>query len=220
MRWLPAVLGLVAAAVCLRLGVWQLDRRAERLAWNAGVERRMASPAITVMSGIPEVPAESLAFRRARAEGRFAFEDQVVVRNRTHRGVPGVHVLTPLRFPDGTAVLVNRGWTYAPDAATADLDAVAEPTEAAVEGVFEPPDRRAVVPDSLPVEYPLFPLVLRRLSPAPGGPEALLPAVLPALDAGPHLSYAVQWFVFATIAAVGGVILSVRPGRPGRLPPN
>jgi cytochrome oxidase assembly protein ShyY1 len=35
---------------------------------------------------------------------------------------------------------------------------------------------------------------------------------LPPLDDGPHLSYAIQWFAFATIA-VGGAVLWLRKGR-------
>ncbi len=45
-------------------------------------------------------------------------------------------------------------------------------------------------------------------------PEELpLPAPLPELSEGPHLSYAVQWFTFATIALVGFVIVALREGR-------
>jgi cytochrome oxidase assembly protein ShyY1 len=36
---------------------------------------------------------------------------------------------------------------------------------------------------------------------------------LPALDEGPHLSYALQWFAFAAIALIGGAAVAVR-GRP------
>jgi cytochrome oxidase assembly protein ShyY1 len=34
---------------------------------------------------------------------------------------------------------------------------------------------------------------------------------IPALDEGPHQSYAIQWFSFALVAVVGGVALSRRP---------
>jgi surfeit locus 1 family protein len=51
-----------------------------------------------------------------------------------------------------------------------------------------------------------------------------LPVVLPEpeLDEGPHLSYAVQWFVFATIAAVGYPLVLRRLSRrgPGRSRPS
>lgn len=211
MRLAGLLLGLVVAAICGRLGIWQLDRHAERRAWNARLDARLAAPPVLLTSGIAPPDVDSLAYRRARAEGVFAFADQVREGNKSNRGAPGVHVLTPLRFPDGTAALVNRGWTYAPDGMTADLAPLAEPERATVEGVLLPPaGRLAVVPESLPVGYPLFPLLLRRTEGTGEMPAGLVPAGLPPRDAGPHLSYAIQWFAFAAIALVGGVILARR----------
>jgi cytochrome oxidase assembly protein ShyY1 len=36
---------------------------------------------------------------------------------------------------------------------------------------------------------------------------------VPTFDEGPHLSYAIQWFAFATIAVVGGAVLLLRDRR-------
>ena len=63
---------------------------------------------------------------------------------------------------------------------------------------------QTAVEDHLP--YPVMPVVIL-LDPesAPTGyPIALEPR---PLDDGPHLSYAIQWFAFATIGLVGGGIL-------------
>jgi len=218
---LALVIAVVAAAVCARLGIWQLARNGERRAWNREVERRMSMPPLQLRSGVSAVPADSLAYRRASATGIFVFLDEVVERNRSLQGAPGVHVLTPLRLADGTAVLVNRGWTYAPDAMTADLRALREADTAVVDGVLFPPvGRGAVVPDSLRVGYPVLPLVLRRTTRTATQPANLALAPLPPRDAGPHLSYAVQWFAFATIALVGGTVLATRsvPSRGGATP--
>jgi cytochrome oxidase assembly protein ShyY1 len=38
---------------------------------------------------------------------------------------------------------------------------------------------------------------------------------VPALDEGPHLSYAIQWFFFAAVAVVGAGYV-VAQGRKGR----
>ena len=46
---------------------------------------------------------------------------------------------------------------------------------------------------------------LQRQRPPPG--ELPRPVPPPELSEGPHLSYAIQWFVFATIASLGGAIL-------------
>jgi len=205
------VLGLVVAAGCVRLGLWQLDRHAERRAWNAQVESRLAAAPVAVTAGVAPSDIEGLTYRRARAAGVFVFVDQVTEGNKSYRGAPGVFVLTPLRFADGTGILVNRGWTYAPDGKTADLTPLHEADTAFVDGVLLPPTGRlAIHPDTLPVGYPLYPLVLRRVEGADSLPPGLVAAPLPARDAGPHLSYAVQWFAFALIAVVGGALLARR----------
>ena len=47
----------------------------------------------------------------------------------------------------------------------------------------------------------------------PAGAPELVPLGLPAVSEGPHLSYAVQWFIFTTIAVVGYVLLLRRVAR-------
>jgi surfeit locus 1 family protein len=210
-RWTPLLLGVGVATVCARLGVWQLHRLGERRALNARVEARLDEPPLELTSGVTALSADSLRYRRAVAHGVFTFDDQRVERGRSYLGEPGVHVLTPLRFADGTGVLVVRGWTYSPDAATVDLDSLSETDTTTAIGVLLPAvGRGAIVPESVSVGYPLLPVLLRRTDTVPGTPPALVPVPLPPLSNGPHLSYAVQWFSFATIAVVGGVILARR----------
>jgi surfeit locus 1 family protein len=57
--------------------------------------------------------------------------------------------------------------------------------------------------------YPLFPLVLQVL-PEPGARGLPRPVAPPALDEGPHFSYAVQWFSFAVIGIVGWIALLMK----------
>jgi len=221
-RWAPLVVGFGAAAVCARLGVWQVHRLGERRALNARLEARLAEPALSLRSGVTAQPADSLAYRRATARGVFAFPDQVIEGGRSYQGAPGVHVVTPVKFADGTGVLVVRGWTYSPDARTVDLAALSEPETTTVVGILVPPSGWGrVQPESVAVGYPLLPVLLRRTETAAGAPATLIPVPLPPRDNGPHLSYAVQWFAFATIAVVGGVILALRqsPSAEVRSPP-
>ena len=215
-RYAGLLVGLAVALVCGRLGFWQLDRRAERRALNATLDTRLALPPLAFDSGttlVGMVP-DSLRFRRARAAGRLDFSGQVIEIARSFQGAPGVHVLTPVRLADGVGVLVDRGWTYAADGMTVDPGLLGEPDSTVVEGVFGLPSGRfGVGPDTLRVGYPLLPVVLRRTSPSPGMPAALRPVPPPALDDGPHLSYAIQWFSFAAIALVGGALLARRDAR-------
>ena len=116
------VFALAAAAVCVRLGFWQLDRLEERRAHNATVRERIDAEPVRVS----ELGADTtgIRYRRVRLEGEYDFEHELALTGRSRDGSPGVHLITPLRVPGSDrAVLVNRGWVYSPDAARVDLAA-------------------------------------------------------------------------------------------------
>ncbi len=227
-RYLPLVFGVVAGLVCVRLGVWQLNRLSERRAVNVRRESRLAMAVVN----LDEHPTEdSLEGRRASATGVFDFERQIVVMLRGLRGVPGVHIVTPLRLEDGTAVLVERGWAPSSDGKTVELSKLAEPDTSVVEGllVLSSGQAEMSIADNWPIyvrrpnpvdlesrfPYSLMPEVLRRTELPAAAPPVLRPLPLPDLTNGPHLSYAIQWFSFAVIAVVGSAILVWRESRPG-----
>lgn len=224
-RYGVLVLAAVVAVVCTRLGFWQLDRLAQRRAFNQRLESKLALPPVLV----DPLPADavldsSLWFRRAEARGGFDFQRQIVVVGRSVAGTPAVHVTTPLVLSDGGALLVERGWVYSPDSRTAELGALGEPDSAMVQGILMPGVAgRWTQPqgDQWPIytgsndptqfterfPYPLLRAVLRRTEQPPGAPAGLRPVPLPPITNGPHLSYALQWFAFAVIAVVGSVAL-------------
>jgi len=231
-RYVVLAIGVVAAVGCIRLGIWQLDRLDQRKERNAAIAQSLARNPIDLTSDRTSVliGADSLHFRRAVARGTFDFQRQVLVMARVHRGVPGAYVVTPFLVAEDTAVLVERGWAPAPDGRAVELDSLREPESGLVEGVFLPPPEApratANAESSWPLyvrelrpaqlarsyDYDILPLALRRT----GGGEELPPALravsLPQLTNGPHLSYALQWFSFATIAVIGSIVLYVRLG--------
>jgi len=232
------IVGALAAAVCLRLGAWQVSRLHQRQAFRATVEARQRQPEFEV-TGFAAFRAttlgtvDSMAYRPAVALGLFDFSRQVVVVARSVDEVPGVYVVTPLRLADGPAILVERGWVPSPDAYSVGLDSLQEPDSARVAGIllrvtasreFTVPDSTWPVrvpsadPEKLAQRYPygLVPWVLRRSDADGPAPPGLRPIPLPVIDNGPHLSYAIQWFAFATIAAVGSVALFLRERRTGK----
>lgn len=229
-RAMILVVGLLVAVICIRLGIWQVRRLQERRERNRHAEQQLALPILLLDSAVARSIAldpDAYRFRSVRASGRFDFARELVVIARSHRGVPGVHLVTPLVIDDSIAVLVERGWLASPDSRTIPQGAAPEPAAATVEGVLlradgralragaaRPWPRRVVVPDPAQVgswyPYRLVPMLLRRHAPPSGSP--LRAVELPERSAGPHLSYAVQWFAFATIAVAGSVILFVRRG--------
>jgi surfeit locus 1 family protein len=232
---LVVVVVVAVAAVCVRLGFWQLDRLGQKRALNARVREALALPPVPYDGGHPA----ALAGRRVVVRGTYDEGHQLLLAARTDGGGPGVHVVTPLRpVTGGAAVLVDRGWLPADDAATARPQDDPEPGERDVIGIAEPAPRgtraryrRLEAPgmelwsslrvdlDSLGARLPyaLAPILVRQL---PGAgvadrPRRLVPK--PA-DESMHLGYAVQWFLFATILVVGSIVLAV--GRHRRGPPS
>lgn len=225
------VVAVLLAGVFSRLGLWQLDRRAERIARNGAIPERSALPPLDWTRG--ELPDDTtgLVWRRVRVAGTFDREHEIILRGRTFEGRPGVEALTPLLL-DGTAVLVIRGWMPARDAIRPELDTSwpgGWDDEAAVvfEGRLVPPahgragtplrvrlgEREHLVfagadPDAIEGElpYPLAPFVIR-MNPNLGEVAGLIQPPPQAPGAGPHLSYAIQWFAFAAIALGGTGIL-------------
>lgn len=108
------VLGVVL--VCVRLGLWQLDRMAEADARVAAQQEQSAQPPAPVRDvvvGLTLDDTEALAaraFRPVVATGTWRPGDEVLQRGRSLNGRPGYDVLTPLDLDDGGTVVVRRGW--------------------------------------------------------------------------------------------------------------
>ncbi|TGN77253.1 SURF1 family protein [Bradyrhizobium yuanmingense] len=108
--WLT-VLSLIAFVLLIALGVWQIERRAWKLALIDRVEQRVHAPAQPIPSPAswPAVSAASDEYRHVSLSGRFLHESETLVQAVTEEG-PGYWVLTPLQRDDGMLVLINRGF--------------------------------------------------------------------------------------------------------------
>jgi surfeit locus 1 family protein len=231
-RWV-ALFGVAAivAGVCIRLGIWQLHRLSETRASNAQVEAGLAAAPTPVAGLFPAggspPGASALDYRRIVATGMYRPADEVLLYGRALDEQPGHHILTPLVLPDGRALIVDRGWVPYRFGTPPIRQAAPPENEVTVTGFLVPaiasgdyvgqrgPDGRLIsvtepdVPTIAPdLPYPALPLVVQLQAQDP--PQAGdLPRVLPPpeLSEGPHLSYAIQWFTFATIALVGYALL-------------
>jgi surfeit locus 1 family protein len=214
-------LAVILAAVCARLGFWQISRLHQRRAYNALVRSRLDSAEVDISA----LPRDSTArFRRVRVTGTPDYDHELIWAARIHNGSPGVNFLTPYRIPGrDSAVLVDRGWVYAPDGATVDT-ARWRDTATTLTGFVELfPDAKGgtfstrpnvisrlsydVVARQLP--YPLARRYVAMIGDSVMAPDRIARLTLPALDEGPHFSYAIQWFSFALVALIGaGYVVS------------
>ena len=217
---LLASFGLVAL-VCLRLAFWQLDRLHQRRAANEVVLAARAAPVVSLQPANMGDP--SLGGRRVRATGHYDHTHDVVLRGRAYNGVPGVEIVSPLVFEDGRrAVLVHRGFMPTPDAVTVQTDSVREFGKVPVEGTAEVVGsgngdrlerghrttwaRLDLAALSARMPYQLAPVYIRQSpdSSLPRFPRRLEP---PPIGDGSHLNYAIQWFAFAAMAVVFGIVI-------------
>jgi surfeit locus 1 family protein len=108
MPWIAAAL---VTTLFSGLGVWQLQRAAEKRA----VIDSLADNRQPVLERLPGTSAtlRKAARREVRVQGRYEGERQFLLDNRILEGRPGFDVLTPLALDDGRRVLVDRGWVVA-----------------------------------------------------------------------------------------------------------
>lgn len=223
-RWLVRLLaGVILAIACVLLGLWQLDRNEQRAARNAVVEANAhADPvAIDQIIAPDTVVGEDAQWRPVTVRGTYDLDRQLRLRLRPVGGERGVHAVVPLVTSDGTAILVDRGFVPGAD----DVAIPSPPSgELTVTGRLRPSENGRGLGGSVDggaIRYldiqaiaeemamPTYQGWLAMLEENPPARESLRPLPEPTTESGPHLSYAVQWFLFATIG-VGGFIALVR----------
>ncbi len=236
-RWVISHLLVVALVVAMvNLGLWQLRRLDERRDRNALIAGRSAAAPDDVADIVNAVDggASDSAYRRATAAGTYVAEDEVLVANRSHGGLPGAWVLTPLRLDDGTALVVNRGFVgfgrdgslVGPDPPEGEVRVEGLLLESQTRGRYGPRDaadgrltelaRADIGRLQQQVGYDLFPVYLQLSSSKPAQGDLPVPLDLPELGEGPHLGYAMQWFIFGSIAIVGYPLVLRRVARQRR----
>lgn len=220
-KWLlTTLLVFIGTAVCIRLGIWQLDRLEGRRAFNVQVESMRAAERLDLNVNTP-ADIVTMEWRAVTVSGEYDFENQVALRNQYYGNQYGYHLITPLRY-NGTVVLVNRGWIPA-DADWREFD---EPGLVTVTGQVRLGQGKPAfggVADALPADggplkvwnnldvemmsaqfpYPILEVFVQpdvdeddAVPPIPYQPEI-------ELTEGSHFGYALQWFTFATILFVG-----------------
>ena len=224
------VLGCVVAFV--NLGFWQVHRLQERRDANALITARQATaPAPLAQVLAPDATGDAVTaatYRQVTVTGTYRTEDQVLIRNRTNGGAPGFRVVTPLVLDDGHAVAIDRGWIplhagdgdgaspalYAPPSGAVTVTGIVRETQRQEGlGVSDPPTgtvpalARVDVPRlQQQVSLPLYPVYVELTAQQPPQTAATdnipSPVPPPPLDDGPHLSYAGQWFIFATLTTI------------------
>ena len=113
----PSLAALVALAVLMALGIWQLERKAWKEALIDTLTRRVAAAPIDLPAPAqwPRLDAADAEFRRVTVRGEFLNDREALVYAsgspfRSDATKPGYWVFTPVQVAGGGIVLVNRGF--------------------------------------------------------------------------------------------------------------
>ena len=220
LAWLLAALAGVGIAV--RLGLWQLDRAAQKESVQALTQARSTAPPLDAAGFARACCADPAALhhRRVRVRGQWLAAGAVWLENRQMNGRPGFILVVPLRL-DGRsdAVLVQRGFAARDNDDRTRVPKVASPPGIVeVDGLIAPPPARLYEFEvaasgairqnlDLPafaaqIDVALLPVSILQLGPAVGGAVAdrlLRDWPRPAAEVQKHHGYAFQWFALGAL---------------------
>ncbi|MGW0736152.1 SURF1 family cytochrome oxidase biogenesis protein [Streptomyces sp. NPDC002851] len=236
-QWvLVTLLALVLIPVMVELGFWQQHRHEHRVAQNELIADNLDAKPVPVedlTSPGHTVPRADL-WRRVTATGAYDTEHEVVVRRRTNADDQvGYHVLTPLVLDSGRTLLVNRGWVPAGSDQQAYPKVPAPPkgqvtvtgrlmadetTDASgIKDLKGLPPRQTMLINSeqqaKDLGRPVLGGYVELTAPEPKGSTPELIGAPDHDSIGPHMAYAVQWWLFAAGVPVGWWILVRREAR-------
>jgi surfeit locus 1 family protein len=114
----PSLAAVMAFALLVSLGMWQLDRMAWKEGMIATLEARLSAPpvALPAVSAWPDLSAAQNEFLRVAVTAEFLSDREATVYTNgstLHEGPgggPGYWIFTPARLGDGAIVMVNRGF--------------------------------------------------------------------------------------------------------------
>jgi cytochrome oxidase assembly protein ShyY1 len=230
MRLLPFLLrpGWVALAVvvvaftylCFTvLAPWQLGKNTRTSRENDQIQQSLTTAPVPLKTLLPQQDssAPDAQWRRVTTTGHYLADKQLVARLRVADGDPAMEVLIPFVVDGGPTVLVDRGYvrplpgSRVPPMAPPPRDSV---TITARLRDPEPPvtDKESFISDGVRQVYsidvkqiaaltgvPLTGSYLQLIDNQPGGLGVI---ALPHLDAGPFLSYGIQWITFGVVAPI------------------
>jgi cytochrome oxidase assembly protein ShyY1 len=221
-QWLALFVVVIAFAyLCFTvLAPWQLGKNTKTSRENSQISRSLDAEPVPLTTVLPQqdsaAPEEQ--WQRVTATGRYLPEGQVLARLRLIDGDPAFEVLAPFAVDGGPTVLVDRG--YVRPVVGSQVPSFDAPPTGTVTITARLRDSEGLATDKAPFEtdgiqqvysinidqistltgVPLAGSYLQLVEDQPGGLGTI---PLPHLDAGPFLSYGIQWIAFGIIAPIG-----------------
>ena len=203
------------ALACVGLASWQIERRSEavskieRVADNYDLE----TVSFKEVSSLAKDSVVAYEWRKVELSGNYLVDDTLLVRNRAIAGQPGFVQLVPFLLETGEVVVVERGWipadsdlnpsnTFLPSESLKTLVARVRMGETVPNR--DSPNGQVTSINLTDIEQLINldleqDLYLRMVTESPAEGAHPQPLSRPVLDEGNHLSYAVQWIIFAVM---------------------
>ena len=221
--WIALAL-VVAGFAYLSLTVlapWQLGKNTTTSRENNQIKASLSADPVAVTTFLPQQDssAPDAQWRQVTATGQYLPAAQALARLRLIAGKPAYEVLTAFAVENGPTVLVNRGYvrpergTEVPRVAPPPTDTVSI-TARLRDSETSPADSKQPFREGDVLQ--VYAIDTRQVAAATGTeltgsylqlqenqPGALDAMPLPNLDAGPFLSYGIQWIAFGILAPIG-----------------
>ncbi len=220
-NWLVAACVMMTVAAFMRLGIWQLDRAAEKVEAQQALQmesRDTAEPIEDIPAGHLHPANPELQNRHVALRGEFVNDRSILLLAEFFEGQIGYGVVTPFRLrSNNQLILVSRGWTTG--ILPPDTEPLLQPVSGAVEvtaQIHVAAENARIIPSQIDatvwplrmrsleidviseiLDEPLFPFEVRLTADQPGSLVRHWPAV--NADVNQNLSYAIQWFSLAII---------------------
>lgn len=228
-RWIALAIAAIAfTALCWSvLAPWQLGKNSSTSHRNQQIADSVNAdpvPAAQVLGGRADVPKDA-EWRRVVLTGQYLADKQSLARLRNQDGKPAYEVLVPFAANDGATYLVDRGFVRTPTGGVVPKFAPPPSGTVTVQARVRAPEKTdpARGPRTEGGYLQVFAIDPAAIGPAQGvtfapgylnldegQPGGLDPIPLPMLDAGPYLSYGLQWLAFGIMAplAIGYFVWS------------
>ncbi|MBW0018579.1 MAG: SURF1 family protein [Mycobacterium sp.] len=219
--WIALALVVIAFTyLCFMvLAPWQLGKNTRTSRENHQIQQSLNTPPVALKILLPQQnsSAPDAQWRRATATGHYLADVQVLARLRVVEGDQAFEVLVPFAVDDGPTVLVDRG--YVRPEPGSHVPVIPRPPDQAVTITARLRDSEPLVAGKEPftrdgfqqvysinteqvaglTRVPLAGSYLQLVEDQPGGLGVI---GVPHLDAGPFLSYGIQWISFGIVAPI------------------
>lgn len=194
-----AIIALIALAIMLGLGFWQLERREWKRDLLATIDERLQ----TLAEPMPANPGPEWEFRRVTVQGEVVRGRWFRLPGHSRDGKPGEALMLLIRRDDGTIVAVEHAWV--PFGA----DPPGVPFAIAAEGILRRPTEPGwFTPNNDPASNAWYQINPPDMAAAAGLPGQvtetmyLKPADWRPILPNDHLQYAATWFSLAGVFVI------------------